>query len=68
MPNISIDIDLDDILSDLSERELQNLVDDLYEDGYYQQKLEKKFDDGYYNLSITEQEFRETKIKLFKFK
>lgn len=64
MPYINIDIDLDDIISDLSERELQNLVDNLYEDGYYQKKLEKKLEDGYYNISITEQEFRDNLAKL----
>lgn len=64
MPYINIDIDLDDIISDLSERELQNLVDNLYEDGYYQKKLENKLEDGYYNISITEQEFRDNLAKL----
>jgi hypothetical protein len=64
MPYISIDIDLDDIISDLSGRELQNLVDDLYEDGYYQKKLEKKLNEGYSELSITEQEFRDNLMKL----
>ena len=36
-----IDIDIDDVLSGMSARELQNLVDDLYEDGYVPKKLEK---------------------------
>lgn len=64
MPYISIDIDLDDIISDLSDREIQNLVNNLYEDGYYQQKLENKFDDGYSELSIIEKEFRDNLAKL----
>jgi hypothetical protein len=32
--SISIDIDIDDILWNMSDREKQELVDDLYEDGY----------------------------------
>lgn len=34
MPYIRIDVDIDEILSDLSSRELQKLVDELYDDGY----------------------------------
>lgn len=34
MPYISIDVDIDELLSDLSGRELQELVDELYDDGY----------------------------------
>jgi len=37
-----IDIDIDDVLSGMSAREIQNLVDDLYEDGYVPKKVEKK--------------------------
>ena len=36
-----IDVDIDDVLYGMSARELQNLVDDLYEDGYVPKKLEK---------------------------
>jgi hypothetical protein len=38
----SIDIDIDDILWGMSDREKQELVDDLYEDGY----IAKKDDDA----------------------
>ncbi len=37
-----IDVDIDDVLYSMSARELQNLVDDLYEDGYIPKKLEKQ--------------------------
>ncbi|CAB4143556.1 hypothetical protein UFOVP449_218 [uncultured Caudovirales phage] len=39
---VNIDIDIDDVLSGMSRRELQSLVDDLYEDGYAPTKLEKQ--------------------------
>lgn len=39
---VNIDIDIDDVLSGMSRRELQSLVDDLYEDGYVPTKLEKQ--------------------------
>jgi hypothetical protein len=56
---ISINVDLDDILSDLSGREKQKLVDKLYNEGYLQEKLEaqlKADDDS--TVSINEQMFR----------
>ena len=56
---ISIDVDLDDILNDLSGREKQKLVDTLYNQGYLQEKLEaqvKADDDS--TVSINEQLFR----------
>jgi hypothetical protein len=34
MTYVSVQIDIDDIISDLSNRERQELVDKLYEDGY----------------------------------
>jgi len=37
-----IDIDIDDVLSSMSAREIQRLVDDLYEDGYTPTKIEKE--------------------------
>lgn len=61
MTYISVDVDLDDILNELSDRELQRLVDDLYDDGYYQQKLEKKLElgsDTDTTVSLNEQLFR----------
>jgi len=36
MAYISVDVDVDDVLVALSDRELQRLADDLYDDGYYQ--------------------------------
>lgn len=34
MASVSIDVDIDDILYDMSSDEIQNLVDELYDDGY----------------------------------
>lgn len=34
MPYINVDVDLDDVLWELSSKEKQELVDDLYDDGY----------------------------------
>lgn len=59
MAYVSIDVDMDDILWGLSDREKQNLVDDLYDDGYYQQKLEKQLNsDDDSTVSMNEQLFR----------
>ena len=61
----SVDVDLDDILNQLSGRELQRLVDDLYDDGYYQQKLENKLNvDDDSSVSINEQFFRRELSKI----
>lgn len=38
MAFVNVDVDIDDILSDLSDSELQELVDNLYEDGYVAKK------------------------------
>lgn len=38
MAYYTIDVDIDDILSDLTSSELQELVDNLYEDGYVAKK------------------------------
>jgi hypothetical protein len=65
MTYISVDVDLDDILNQLSDRELQRLVDDLYDDGYYQQKLENKLNvDDDSSVSINEQFFRRELSKI----
>lgn len=60
-----VEVDLDDVLSELSSNETQELVDDLYEDGYYQSKLEKELnsDDGS-SVSINEQFFRKELYKI----
>jgi hypothetical protein len=53
----SIDIDIDDILWGMSDREKQELVDDLYEDGY----IAKKDDDA----KSTDDAWNEEVHKLF---
>ena len=40
MSHISVDVDIDDVLWSLSSSEKQELVDDLYEDGYTPKQLE----------------------------
>jgi len=42
MAYVSIDVDIDDVLFNMSSREKQQLVDDLYEDGYVPTKVEKE--------------------------
>ena len=42
MAYINIDVDLDEILWSLSNKEKQQLVNDLYNDGYIPKKLYKK--------------------------
>lgn len=39
MASVSIDVDIDDILYDMSSDELQSLADDLYNDGYIPKQL-----------------------------
>ena len=39
MASVSVDVDIDDILYDMSSDEIQNLVDDLYDDGYVPKQL-----------------------------
>ena len=63
MATLNIDIDLDDILYDLSSREKQQLVDLLYEDDYVPKKLEQQIDE-YYNKSINESEFISNLLKI----
>ena len=53
----NIDIDIDDILWGMSDREKQELVDDLYEDGY----IAKKDDDA----KSTDDTWNEEVHKLF---
>jgi hypothetical protein len=42
MSYISLDVDIDDILSGMTRRELQQLSDDLYEDGYCPSQIDKE--------------------------
>jgi len=57
MAYINMDIDLDEIIDGLSSHEKQELVDELYIDGYYQTELEKQIYAGsdYDNVSLNEQ-------------
>lgn len=61
MAYINMDIDLDEIIDGLSSYEKQELVDELYIDGYYQTELEKQIytSSEYDNVSLNEQLFRE---------
>jgi len=42
MGHVNVDVDIDDILWSLSSYEKQELVDDLYDDGYTPTQLDKK--------------------------
>jgi hypothetical protein len=59
MSYITVDIDIDDILWNLSDREKQKLVDKLYEDGFFPEEIEKK-----QNLSASNDDFEESLDKL----
>ena len=61
MAYINMDIDLDDILDGLNDKEKQELIDELYNDGFYQRKLEKQIEGkyDYDKASLNEQLFRE---------
>jgi hypothetical protein len=61
-----MNIDLDEIIDGLSSYEKQELVDELYQDGFYQKELEKQIE-GFYdydNASLNEQMFREQLAKI----
>ena len=65
--NLNVDVDLDDVISSLSDRKIQCLVDELYDDGYLPTKLDSyniptKLDS--YNIFITNDEFGEMVSKL----
>lgn len=65
MTYVSVDIDIDDVLSGLTDREKQRLVDDLYDEGYYQSKLENQLSGDTDNtVSVNEQLFRTEILKL----
>jgi hypothetical protein len=60
-----VEVDLDDVISELSTMETQRLVDELYDDGYYQVELEKELDgDDSSNVSLNEQLFRRELSKI----
>lgn len=44
MSYVSVDVDIDDVLWSMSDREKQKLVDELYDDGFTPTELEKKLD------------------------
>jgi hypothetical protein len=48
MTRISIDVDIDDVLYNLSDREKQKLVEELYDDGFVQTQIST--DDSNNNL------------------
>lgn len=65
MTYVSVDIDIDDVLYGLTDREKQRLVDDLYDEGYYQSKLENQLSGDTDNtVSVNEQLFRTEILKL----
>jgi len=55
-----IDIDIDEVLSDLNSRELQELVDYLYDDGWVPTQLQAVTD----SASISDEEWNEAIEKL----
>lgn len=61
--SIEIDVDVDDFLDGMTSREKQKLVDNLYDDGYYQSKLQDQLDGDVGTLSINEEFFREALAK-----
>ena len=65
MAYINMDIDLDDIMDGLTAYEKQEIVDQLYQDGFYQKEFEKEMkptSSG--EVSLNEQMFREELNKI----
>jgi 5'(3')-deoxyribonucleotidase len=60
MPYVSVDIDIDEVLGDLNSRELQELVDNLYDDGWVPTQLQAVTD----SASISDEEWNEVIEKL----
>ena len=44
MSYVSVDVDIDDVLWGMSTKEKQNLVDDLYDDGYTPTQIQDQMD------------------------
>jgi hypothetical protein len=59
MTSISVNVDIDDLLWDLSDREKQYVVDELHADGFLPTEIEKK-----QNLSASNDDFEESLDKL----
>jgi hypothetical protein len=49
---VNVDVDIDDVISSLSDREVQELVDELYEDGYVAKKDKSVSTDDAWNDQI----------------
>jgi flagellar motor switch protein FliG len=49
MSYVSVDVDIDDVLWGMSSKEKQQLVDDLYEDGYIPTPLVDRHTDDFSN-------------------
>jgi 5'(3')-deoxyribonucleotidase len=60
MPYVSVDIDIDEVLGDLNSRELQELVDNLYDDGWVPTQIKAVTD----SASISDEEWNEVIEKL----
>jgi hypothetical protein len=50
MPHISIDVDINDILDTMSDAEIQQLVDDLYDGDFVPTKLQSLLNDDEYGI------------------
>ena len=50
MASVNVDVDIDDILYDMSSDELQSLADDLYNDGYIPKQLSGGVSEGQKNI------------------
>lgn len=61
MSYVSIDVDIDDVLWNMSDREKQKLVDELYDEGFTPKEIEKKLDPP---VSVGESFFNEALNKL----
>jgi hypothetical protein len=61
MAYVSVDVDIDDVLWNLSSHDKQELVDDLYEEGYVPKEIEKKENPP---VSVGESFFNEALDKL----
>jgi hypothetical protein len=70
MAYINVDVDIDDVLDSLSDREKQNLVDELYDEGFYQSEFESQLDASgefgadYANASVPHGLYLEAVVKL----
>ena len=61
MAYVSVDIDIDEVTSGMSHRELQQLADDLYDDRYVPTQIKAVTDDS---TSVSDEEWNEVIEKL----